>query len=41
MARKASIKRKTTETDIALTLEIDGKGTANVSTTIPFFRPHA
>ncbi len=37
MARKASIKRKTTETDISLTLEIDGKGTANVSTTIPFF----
>jgi imidazoleglycerol-phosphate dehydratase len=37
MARKAGIKRKTTETDISVTLEIDGKGSANVSTTIPFF----
>lgn len=37
MARKASIKRKTTETDISVTLELDGKGTVNVSTTIPFF----
>ncbi len=37
MARKASIKRKTTETDISVTLELDGKGAVNVSTTIPFF----
>ena len=37
MARKAGIKRKTTETDISVSLELDGKGTGSVSTTIPFF----
>ena len=37
MSRKAEIKRKTGETDIALTLELDGKGEASVDTGIGFF----
>lgn len=37
MARKAKVKRKTTETDIALELNLDGKGEAAVDTSIPFF----
>jgi imidazoleglycerol-phosphate dehydratase len=36
MKRKAEIKRKTTETDITLTLAIDGTGKATVKTGIPF-----
>lgn len=35
-ARKAARKRKTKETDIAVKLTLDGKGTAKVSTGIPF-----
>jgi imidazoleglycerol-phosphate dehydratase len=35
-ARTATIKRHTTETDIALTLAIDGSGTAKVETGVPF-----
>lgn len=35
--RQAEIKRKTTETDIALSLVIDGKGEADVDTGIGFF----
>ena len=35
--RKATIKRHTNETDIELTLEIDGRGTYKVSTGIRFF----
>jgi imidazoleglycerol-phosphate dehydratase len=35
--RKASINRKTNETDIQLTLAIDGRGTYKVSTGIRFF----
>ncbi|VAV84444.1 Imidazoleglycerol-phosphate dehydratase [hydrothermal vent metagenome] len=35
--RKATIKRKTTETDISLTLGIDGTGKSKVDTGIPFF----
>lgn len=35
--RKASIARKTNETDIALALSIDGRGTYQVSTGIRFF----
>jgi imidazoleglycerol-phosphate dehydratase len=36
-ARRATIKRKTTETDISLSINIDGKGTSAVKTGIPFF----
>lgn len=36
MERKASINRKTKETDISLELNIDGKGNSNVSTGIGF-----
>lgn len=35
--RIATIKRKTAETDITLTLTIDGQGVANISTGVPFF----
>jgi imidazoleglycerol-phosphate dehydratase len=35
--RIATIKRKTAETDITLTLAVDGQGVANVSTGVPFF----
>ena len=35
--RTASIDRKTKETQVALTLALDGTGTARISTTIPFF----
>ncbi len=34
--RKASVKRKTKETDITLEINLDGKGTYKVSTGIPF-----
>lgn len=34
--RSAEINRKTAETDIALTLELDGKGTSNISTGVGF-----
>jgi len=37
MARKATVKRKTTETDIIVELELDGAGKADVKTPIPFF----
>ncbi len=36
-ARKAKVSRKTTETDITLTLNIDGKGEGRIDTSIPFF----
>ena len=36
MPRKASIQRKTKETDIKIKLNIDGKGNADISTSIPF-----
>ena len=36
-ARKTSLTRKTAETDIQLTLAIDGSGRANVATGVPFF----
>ncbi len=35
--RTASISRKTNETDINITLNIDGTGKANISTGLPFF----
>jgi imidazoleglycerol-phosphate dehydratase len=34
--RIATIKRKTAETDISLTLALDGQGTAKISTGVPF-----
>lgn len=37
MARKASVSRKTKETDITITLDLDGTGKAEISTGIPFF----
>jgi imidazoleglycerol-phosphate dehydratase len=36
MKRKARIHRKTSETDIAIALALEGTGTARVNTTIPF-----
>ena len=35
--RIATIKRKTAETDITLTLAVDGQGVSNISTGVPFF----
>lgn len=35
--RKATIKRKTKETDISLDLNLDGKGSYSINTSIPFF----
>ena len=37
MPRRASIKRKTTETDITLSMNLDGNGEGNIKTGIPFF----
>jgi imidazoleglycerol-phosphate dehydratase len=37
MARWASVTRKTSETDIALEIELDGDGSASVATGVPFF----
>ena len=37
MGRTATVHRKTKETDITAVLEIDGKGTSQVDTGIPFF----
>jgi len=37
MIRKASLKRKTYETDISMELNIDGEGKSNISTGIGFF----
>jgi len=37
MARKATIKRKTKETSIALSISLDGRGSCEISTGIPFF----
>jgi imidazoleglycerol-phosphate dehydratase len=36
MARKAKIHRKTTETDISIEINLDGKGNGEVSTTVAF-----
>ena len=37
MPRKASLRRKTKETDIEIELNIDGKGKSDIATSIPFF----
>jgi imidazoleglycerol-phosphate dehydratase len=37
MARKAQIERKTTETAIFLSIDLDGRGSSEISTGIPFF----
>jgi imidazoleglycerol-phosphate dehydratase len=37
MSRNATIERKTKETDIRLTLELDGKGGNDIDTGVPFF----
>jgi imidazoleglycerol-phosphate dehydratase len=36
MARKATIRRKTTETDISVAVNLDGTGKGTIATTIPF-----
>jgi imidazoleglycerol-phosphate dehydratase len=36
-ARTASLTRKTAETDITLTLNVDGRGTSKIETGVPFF----
>lgn len=36
MGRTARIERKTTETEISVEIELDGKGEGNIATTIPF-----
>jgi imidazoleglycerol-phosphate dehydratase len=37
MARKASVRRKTSETDISLDINLDGSGKGDIKTGIPFF----
>lgn len=37
MERKAQVERKTTETDIALEVNLDGQGVGDIKTPIPFF----
>jgi len=37
MKRSAKVERKTKETDIRITLNLDGQGTAKISSGIPFF----
>ncbi len=37
MARRASVHRKTAETDVAVELNLDGRGTHSIQTGLPFF----
>jgi len=37
MARRAKVERKTTETEIVIEINLDGAGSGEISTTIPFF----
>ena len=37
MTRKATVSRKTKETDIKITINLDGKGDYKINTSIPFF----
>ena len=37
MVRRAKVERKTTETNIFLSIDLDGRGNAEISTGIPFF----
>ena len=37
MSRNASLQRKTSESSIELTLDLDGTGRADISTSVPFF----
>jgi imidazoleglycerol-phosphate dehydratase len=37
MARKATVRRRTTETDVAVELELDGQGSYRIKTGLPFF----
>jgi imidazoleglycerol-phosphate dehydratase len=37
MVRRAQVERKTTETDISLSIDLDGRGSTEISTGIPFF----
>ena len=37
MTRRATIKRKTSETNIELTLALDGTGQRRIATPVPFF----
>ena len=37
MVRRAKVERKTTETNIFLSIDLDGRGNADISTGIPFF----
>ena len=37
MSRKAAVKRKTSEVEVAIELNIDGKGIYEINTGIPFF----
>lgn len=37
MSRSATIERKTRETDIRLSLELDGRGQSEIATPVPFF----
>ena len=37
MTRRANIKRKTSETDISLSLGLDGTGQRRIATPVPFF----